>query len=565
MQHNPTSSKRRMPLAISSFRRALDVSRFETPQHRRKRLGASRINTLAPISSLPPEVLCQIFLFCVPSIPEVGNSGLGWLTVTHVTHLWREVALGCPELWANIIFRRKLVAIGFSRAKTLPLVIRIHLENNNKHFDPSLIRENIARVGVLDVRGSQNALDTFFLDSIGKVSAPRLRSLSVVNTFLDDPLWLDPGVFLGGEGINLLPRQLRLERCALPWNSPWYFNLTDLYLAHLHHAHAPTITMLLSVIIASPLLQHLTLIDTKTHGDYLDTVFPFTLPDLRTIHLSEPLSVCAQILMNLTFPSIVTTIVSCLSAPNYEDGLAHALIGHPDFLERYHFLRIDAPPNTPIHISANSSSSDKTVFFEIHHHSIALYSLVQHTADSLPFLTSLHLNMPSLGVDSWRSLCKCHNLTALTLQNNYSRPILTLLLERAIRSVGVSVRPVGTEDIGPDGTCAQLLPKLECIALEEVDCGDSQPYPAITDVLRSLLWARRVSRCPIPRVRLERCKNVFKQDLDHFAFLTDLFIWDGVGQNTKDKDDGGYVDIRSFSLSVVEHLQGELPYSKFVP
>jgi hypothetical protein len=58
-----------VPLAIHSFRRALDVNRFETFQHRRKRLEAAALNIIAPISSLPPEILCHIFLFYASASP----------------------------------------------------------------------------------------------------------------------------------------------------------------------------------------------------------------------------------------------------------------------------------------------------------------------------------------------------------------------------------------------------------------------------------------------------------------------------------------------------------------
>lgn len=122
-----------------------------------------------------------------------------------------------------------------------------------------------------------------------------------------------------------------------------------------------------------------------------------------------------------------------------------------------------------------------------------------------------------------------------------------------MRCIGISIRPeVGTEHLAPDGACMQIFAKLECIALEDVDCGASGSHPAIIDILRSLLWARRAGKCPIPRVRLDRCKSLFKQDLDHLKFLTDLLMWDGVGQNPEEKDDDGYLDIRSFSLNVYE-------------
>ncbi|KAF7356552.1 F-box domain-containing protein [Mycena venus] len=572
MHHNrststDSTSKRRVPLVVHSFRRVLDVSRFESPQHRRRRLEATRLNELAPVSSLPPELLCQIFLFHASSFPVQGNRGLGWLTVTHVIHRWREAALSCPELSANIIFRKNLVPIMLSRSKEVPLVIRVDLDTN-KHLKPRHIWQNSARLGVLDVRGSQTALDIFFIDSVGKIAAPRLRSLSVVNTTMGDPLWLDAGVFHAADGRKShMPRQLRMERCALPWNSPWYSNLTDLYLAYLHKAHGPTITMLLSVIVTSPLLEHLTLIDTKTQADGSERVFPFALRHLRTLHLIEPISVCAQILMNLTFPSIVTVVICSLPSPKDTEtpsSLVHSVLCHRDFCQTYDFLRIEAPTAEHVRIATSSCSTDKTLVIDVHHGvrqlslAPALHTLVKYSATFFSCITTLYVSTISLKIDAWRHLCKCRYLTTLTLRSGDLLPALTLLCARAMRCLGISkgAEAIVQADFDADGACNQLFPYLECITLSGIDCGDPKSAgPSVTDVLRALLWARRAGRCPIPRVRLEACENVFQQDLNYLRFLaTDSFVWDGAGLNSKEKDDPGFPDIRSFSLNVFERM-----------
>ncbi|KAF7370559.1 F-box domain-containing protein [Mycena sanguinolenta] len=417
-------SKQIVPLSI---RRALDTHRFESSQHRRKRLEAARLNTLAPISCLPPELLCHIFLFCA-ALPD--SASLGWLVVTHVTHHWREVALACPELWANIIFRPKLVPIMLARSKDTSLVIRLDLDNN-KHLKCMNIRENIARVGVLDVRGSQSALDTLFVDHVGQLATPRLRSLAVVNTIAGDPFWLDARVFHGiDESRNNLSRQLRLEQCALPWNSPWYHNLTDLYLADLHKAHGPTITMLLSVIIASPLLQHLTLINTQTRIDDLNMyrLFPVVLADLRTLHLSEPISVCALLLMALTFPSIVTAIVSCTLSPASGGSLIPKILCHRDFCQTSNFLLIDAPTSEHLCIRT-TSSSDKTLRIDLHRRffpGMTDQNLVIPRATFFSCITTLHIGT-DLGFDSWWHLCDCSELVILILHTADPLPIFGIL------------------------------------------------------------------------------------------------------------------------------------------
>jgi hypothetical protein len=53
-------------------------------------------NAMAPISLLPPEVLSQIFHFLSLMDEPLGYSRkkkLGWIIVTHVCWLWRQVAI----------------------------------------------------------------------------------------------------------------------------------------------------------------------------------------------------------------------------------------------------------------------------------------------------------------------------------------------------------------------------------------------------------------------------------------------------------------------------------------
>lgn len=57
-------------------------------------------NSIAPVSSLPNEVLTKIFISGCDSLP---HTRVGFeMTVSQVTHHWREIALGSSTLWARI-------------------------------------------------------------------------------------------------------------------------------------------------------------------------------------------------------------------------------------------------------------------------------------------------------------------------------------------------------------------------------------------------------------------------------------------------------------------------------
>lgn len=76
---------------------------------------------VAPIGSLPTEVLSIIFSFYGSSHPQGLN------TLTSVCRFWRKVALNDPRLWSTISIQisPKCVPLYLSRSKSLPLHIRI--------------------------------------------------------------------------------------------------------------------------------------------------------------------------------------------------------------------------------------------------------------------------------------------------------------------------------------------------------------------------------------------------------------------------------------------------------
>ncbi|KAJ3510946.1 hypothetical protein NMY22_g15810 [Coprinellus aureogranulatus] len=68
-------------------------------------------NELSPVSILPPEIHCHILLLATSfarhphdynELPEKLRSDRCIRTLCHVSHSWRLITLGCPQLWAEI-------------------------------------------------------------------------------------------------------------------------------------------------------------------------------------------------------------------------------------------------------------------------------------------------------------------------------------------------------------------------------------------------------------------------------------------------------------------------------
>ncbi|KAJ6548300.1 hypothetical protein B0H10DRAFT_1297205 [Mycena sp. CBHHK59/15] len=237
------------------------------------------------------------------------------------------------------------------------------------------------------------------------------------------------------------------------------------------------------------------------------------------------------------------------------------LLGHHDYRGVYSSLRIEVVSDGRLRFTVQSICTDKVLLITIDAQASPLISPAL-LALSYPIvfsnITLLQLSNISLDKSSWRLLCQCHNLSMVLLIKCPPLPLFKLILERAMRCIGVSKRCLPTQEyMNPDGQCQQFFPKLQVIALHTIDFGvpeveGSAHFPRFIDVLRALLWTRRAGLCLIPNLRIEGCKNLFLEDLAHFKFFTNVWLPDGEGQSWKDKTEDGSIDVRSFSLNVFE-------------
>lgn len=100
-------------------------------------------STYPPSFKLAPELIAEIFLQCSPSATAFP---LGFmeplLAITQICSGWRNVALGTPKLWSNLIIEPSttiqslsrivdIAEIWFERARTIPLTLTI----GNTHYD----------------------------------------------------------------------------------------------------------------------------------------------------------------------------------------------------------------------------------------------------------------------------------------------------------------------------------------------------------------------------------------------------------------------------------------------
>ncbi len=92
---------------------------------------------------LPTEILLHIFAFCVA--PDETNkeafTALHIVRISHVCHVWREIALAYPQFWSNIAFKTPFLATTMlERSKPTPIVIRANLTPGGGQFDDTSYR-----------------------------------------------------------------------------------------------------------------------------------------------------------------------------------------------------------------------------------------------------------------------------------------------------------------------------------------------------------------------------------------------------------------------------------------
>ena len=323
----------------------------------------TRRNEFLPIARLPPEILSHIFSFHAIENPP-NPPGLGWITVTHVCHRWRQVALADPNLWSTVAFnlgtewaeemlaRSKAALISYNRdLSSQPSTFR----RKTSLDDEVVLREHLSHVRQLNLFGyaaslapAARALTTPapHLESLKLSSAPRLG--------LREPCLTLPSDLFAHDAPKL--RHVTLFGCAVPWDDSPLFFCGPTGLTHLdirfrlppafpfHSAPAgqpdlmliPTFERLLSILEAMPFLQELTLANCLPPARSTSRVVP--LRHMSQLSLEGSLPEVVAVLERVFLPSSASLSLHCPDN-NLLDGLLDNLVS----LLASHFRAAEIP------------------------------------------------------------------------------------------------------------------------------------------------------------------------------------------------------------------------------
>ncbi|TFK65324.1 hypothetical protein BDN72DRAFT_203759 [Pluteus cervinus] len=337
---------------MTSYHRDADTRRAKLDQEiyalqlRISELKSER-NALAPISSLPIDILTLVFKATNNGPSVAGNSAIIFY-ISWVCRLWREIALHNQSLWNYIdCHRPKFVQLCLDRAPSL------QLEFQHLCLEPSLltrelldtIMPELKRVSLLSLKGS-NPPATIYLEDFASNPAPKLRSLSLAGFQLPEGTRMFTG----------LPPPLRflsLSNCSFQWDAPIFgAELTSLRIAS---PRSPlSLSGFLNVLCLMPRLQTLCL------SNAFELVFTSLqplpegiahLPDLTLLKISEcSTQICPFILLGLRFTNKTVVVF------NLHD-ISTAVSGFPLVLQALDVCTTDSPwPIDTISIGHGQSS-----------------------------------------------------------------------------------------------------------------------------------------------------------------------------------------------------------------
>ncbi|KAJ7654499.1 hypothetical protein DFH06DRAFT_516006 [Mycena polygramma] len=576
-----------------------DLPVVESAEEREAREIRRRRNELAPIARLPPEILADIFVRCVPTTINTLYTDFSWLNATRVTSRWRTIALECPDFWSTLLFSRpKWTPVMLARSKKASLAIRVDLKKELANSPEPILIENASRLGTLDIRSPQTLLQTF-MDNLEHVdAAPRLQYIRVVNTDAhalgQGGMWLPQDLFRRREVVESrksgahLGVRLHLDGCAFSWDSGWYFYLTHLDLENITQTQRPTMEVLLTILLGSPNLQVLKLI----HCSPTTRVgFPVSLPHLTALTIkSDVPGMCERLMGFLSippsasfcawfgikdnlWPALYSSLIpefTDVSADRYntvriihDRGVTYSL-AHSATPEWSRTLRIDAAnwqPNLaqPTHIlRVTDTIRERLNWRNVTH---------LHLGGTLGTLGTPTSTTPDHGAYAlWDAMGRgMPRVSTVHLHKTFPGVCVEFLLTQAMLLVGVSHHKscFGLRT-APHGLAFRPLthawPALRRLALHKMDLGHmpNEGAPSRADVVRALLWARREGRRPVWQLEIEECENVYTEDLVNFRLFADV-VYDGKGEKVVFKAEDPDESLRSFSINVfaemIEHRE----------
>ncbi|TFK23051.1 hypothetical protein FA15DRAFT_705795 [Coprinopsis marcescibilis] len=529
---------------------ALEKELFELKCHR---------NRLSSISQLPPEILSRIFFFCERSVPEkvLKHGRPHWVNVTHVSHYWRNVALGCPSLWSNIHYTaqssQSWTQAMLDRSQSVPLAVGVEwfcdedLPSSTEVSFQRALEKNCSRLEQLYFQADSHTTLREFLEYIPP-SVPNLRTLSISDCGSGNR------TFRHTQSLKLdAPklRDLRLINCRINWTSPLLRGLTSLRVwSHVNATGLsnppPTAGEFLQALENMPALESLSL---KIVYPDLSSMKrePVQLHHLQDLSLDGPFAEVVGVLRHLSIPTTTRINLACSVSTSGISRISTM------FGRALHSSWLSAP------LAKGSSDAApqhlKSLVLSPHKEAVIIYGwFLPHTypdwnrdrpeltlqldfeADSdRPRLAQLLSRLPIAQV---RSLALYGVITEEDLVPICRLPFLQkIALRRTIAQTFLEYMAAepSLRD-GSQNTSLNYLPQLQVVAIDKTDFYGMDDELSVEELL-DFLMIRYEFGVPVQMVEIRGCYNLHKRDVCSIKHVVgEMVYWDGVEERNEPED-----------------------------
>jgi hypothetical protein len=281
-----------------------------------------RRNKLAPIASLPTEVIATIFTLLrgpvqisLRSLFKERPDHLPWFRVAHICHHWREIALDQPLFWSHVnftLFSSAGAAEMLTRARTVPLhlVARVPIGHwNDARFSAfrNELQAHITDICHLDIKAEHSHLCKTLEGLVSP--APTLEYLGLSceihrNRAISTPVSIPDNIF---DGTTPRLSSLVLQNCDIGWKSPLLRGLKCLDIES--PFETPDLSVWLDMLDEMAQLKELTLhwaLPDFPHNASLPSEVEriVTLPSLAYLYISDYAKECGLALAHLFLPAL---------------------------------------------------------------------------------------------------------------------------------------------------------------------------------------------------------------------------------------------------------------------
>jgi len=280
----------------------------------------TRRNTFAPISCLPTEVLCRIFLLVRDSTADWKP--LLWIKVTHTSLHWRNVALTFPNLWTLLpLENAQWTEEMLKRSEMASLIVKVDASSRkfSSVANMTAALSQISRIKELQVYlngpGATAAMQKIL--TILPRAAARLEVLRIsarIRSHTSGTARIPSKALCETPSL----RQLELYLCDFCWDSQLLSGLTHLTLHSVSSNARPTLTQLLEVLRSCPDLQVLDLKHCFPALSSQQPLVPIYLQHLRSLVLNGTLTELEPLLKNCSIQATSKIRISCRDTSGFD-------------------------------------------------------------------------------------------------------------------------------------------------------------------------------------------------------------------------------------------------------